>query len=306
MIDKDNMINTFKKSYHIAHNKNYFCCLGSAVNLYDLKSGILVSTFKNIKQPGCAKFTSDGNLIVKNTKGKYYIYDLTSMTLTKVIPQPKKVLSSTTDFQVTPDDKYIIDFSYVFPKYELMVIEIETGAYTFFNLENCRGGSVFKTENESKYYIIAHCAETLHSSDVSMLCFYELSYSLSKFQLEKLFVEKNRRISCADYALNKFVMADYGKKIFVLDIQNKTKEIFEREQDEDGDLYNHGVLYNLKLSQDGRFIALAESNYISIYDSTKGKRIKTYEVDYGCFVDFFDNDTKLLIGTWQKGFCISL
>jgi hypothetical protein len=106
------------------------------------------------------------------------------------------------------------------------------------------------------------------------------------------------------YGSSKFLMANCGNQFSILDIQNKNIVTFECERE--GDSYHHGALYDLKISQNGRFVALAESNYISVYDLVQKKRVKVYEVDYGCFVDFLDNDTKLLIGTWKKGYCVSL
>lgn len=296
--NKNDIIYTFKKSYHISYNKDYFCCVGSNVCLYDLKDGKLVSEFKNIKHPSGSVFTSNQKLVVKTTTGSYYIYDLDTMTLNKKIPPPKGVKGSITDFQITSDNKYIIDFSYVFPTRELMLIEIETGAYTFFNLGYCRLGYVFLTETESKFYVIASCAETIDAPDVSIKDIYELSYNSGEFKLQKLFTDNEANVLIADYVSNKFAISDRSNKIRLFDINKKHQEVLEYNRD--------GVLYDLKLSKSGKLAALAESRNVYIYDIIKKECIKSYEVDYGCFVDFFDNDTKLLIGTWEKGYCVSI
>ena len=298
MIDEANIVYTFKQAFHISYNANYLCCLGSNVYVYNSKNGSLVSILKDIEHPCYAKFTSNDNLIIKTTTGKYHIYNLNSMALIRIIPPPPKVLGSTTDFQLTSDNKYIIDFSYVFPNCKLMFIETETGEYTFFDLECCKRGYVFSTEVESKYYLMANCVETINSADVSIQKFYELSYSSSGFKLEKLFVDNNGRVSIVDYGSNKIVFANYSNKITIFDIQKNYRESFEYTKS--------GVLYDLKISQNGQLVALAESKSIYIYDLLKKEIIRTFEVDYGCFVDFLDNDTKLLIGTWEKGFCVSL
>ncbi len=73
VIDKKEILFTFKKSYHIAHNEKYFCCCGGSANLYDKKTGEHVSRFSDMVQPSVAKFTTDSRLIVKTTQGDYYI-----------------------------------------------------------------------------------------------------------------------------------------------------------------------------------------------------------------------------------------
>ncbi len=298
MIDKTDIIYTFKTSYHISYNQDYFCCAGSNVDLYDSKDGKLVSTFKDIKHSCYSKFTSDQRLIVKTTTGRYYFYDLESMTLDKIIPPPKNTRGTSNNFQITSDNKYIIDFSYVFPTYSLMIIEIETGTYTFFDLGYARGGDVFQTETESKYYVTAICTKTIDAPEPSVHDFYELSYISGEFELQKLFTQKYNKVSKIDYVSGKFAISNYSGNIRIFGIQKHRQKHLEYTKE--------GVLYDLKLSKNGQFLALAESRSIHVYDISKKKCIKAYEVDYGCFVDFIDNDTKLLIGTWKKGYCISL
>ncbi|MBQ9745421.1 MAG: hypothetical protein IJW21_01190 [Clostridia bacterium] len=297
MIDKTEILYTFKKSFHISYNKDYFCCVGSNVNLYDFNSGEFVSGFKGIKQPNYSRFTSNKNLIVKTTDGNYHIYDLVSNELVKIIPPPKKVLSSITSFQVTPDDKYIIDFSYIFPTYKLVIGEIETGEYKFLDIGYARIGFIFKAETDFKYYVVTNCAEAIDAPDVSFQEFYELTYTAGSYNLKKLFSNHNSRTEITDYSSNKFAVSDHSNNIKIFDTQGNLQDELE---------YNkNGVLYDLKLSANGRYIALAESKNVYVYDLMNKECVKSYEVEYGCFVDFID-DTKLLIGTWKNGYCVSL
>lgn len=298
MIDKSEIVYKFRKSYHISYNQDYFCCVGATVNLYDIKSGDLVTTFKGMRHLHSSKFISDRKLVVKTNEGFYYIFDLATNELVKVISPPKNVKTSTTDFEVTSDGKYIIDFSYIFPTKKLMVAEIETGEYTFFDLGFSRSAAVFSTENEFKYYIVSACAEELNAPDVNIRDFYELTYKSDKFELKKLFSDSDSRMSNKDYSAGVFAVADYSDKIKIFDIQKAFNNTVEYEKS--------GVLYDLKLSKNGRLIALAEAQNIYVYDISTNKCIKSFEVDYGNFVDFFDNDTKLLIGTWEKGYCVVL
>ena len=298
MIDESKIVFEFEKSYHISYNQEYFCCVGETANLYDLTSGKLVTTFKGMSHPHSSKFTSNQKLVIKTGEGVYYIYDLCSRTLDKMISPPPDTQGSITNFEVTPDGKYIIDFAYIHPIKKLMTIDIETGMYTFFDLSYSRKGFVFSTEMESKYYIVSNSAENNNSSDVAIQEIYELTYRSNMFNLQRIFLDSNSRISVADYSANKFAIADYSNKIKLFDTHKAYCDDFEYDK--------NGVLYNLKISKNGQFIAIVESQNVYIYDVFKKTCIQTFNVEYGCFVDFFQNDTKLLIGTWKKGYCISL
>lgn len=297
MNDNCKILYTFEKSYHISHNQDFVCCVGSCVNLYDIGSGELIYKFKDIKYPSCSKFTSNKTLIVKTAGGSYYIYDLVSMSFVKKILPPKNALGSTSEFQITADNKYIIDFSYSFPTKELVVIDIETGKYNYFNLGYCRKGFVFSTAKSSEYYVIANCAETNDAPDTGFQEYYELIYKSGKFKLQKLFNDSRGKLAIADFISNKFAIADYSNRISFFD----AKKIFVDELKYE----KNGILYDLKLSKDGRYIALAESQKVYIYNLDDKKCVKTYEVKNGCFVDFLD-DTRLLVGTWNKGYCLEI
>ena len=91
MSDKNKVLYAFEKSYHISYSHDFFCCVGSSVNLYDINSGELICKFKDVKHPCCSRFTSNQTLIVKSSVGSYYIYNLVSLSLIKIIPPPQNV-----------------------------------------------------------------------------------------------------------------------------------------------------------------------------------------------------------------------
>ena len=283
----------FSKSYNISYNDDYFCCVGLGANLYNKSNGESVIRFKGIPKPACSGFTSD-KLVVKG-EGKHYIYDLKSMELEKVIPLPRKDHGSITDFALTSDGRYIIDSSCVdFPTNRIRIIDIKTGENTFIDADLSGSIKILETENDSVFYIVRCCLEDYGTARVIKREFFELIYDSGKFELKKMF-ERNGDAGCVTYCGGRFALEDYNK-ITVIDIQNNVVNEFCCDE-----FLLH--LCDLKLSSDGRYAALAQSKKISIYDMVEKKWVKSYDVEYGCFVDFFDED-KLLIGTWQKGYCV--
>ena len=143
--------------------------------------------------------------------------------------------------------------------------------------------------------MVTVCAETVDAPNVSFQVYYELSYMSGKFELKKLFCDGCSKVANVDYGSNKFAFSDYSNKIEFFDVRNRLVEELQ---------YNkNGILYDLKISKSGRYIALAESQNIYIYGIENKECICNYEVENGCFVDFLD-DEKLLIGTWKKGYCL--
>ena len=45
MLDKNEILYTFKQSYHISHNEDCFCCVGETVDLYNINDGKQVFKF---------------------------------------------------------------------------------------------------------------------------------------------------------------------------------------------------------------------------------------------------------------------
>jgi len=297
-MDKKDIIYTFKKSYDIAYNNDYFCCVGGSANIYDVISGELIVNFKDMKQPNFSDFTSDNRLIVKTAKGYYFIYDLMSQTLINKLSPPKGVLGSIAKFAVTPDNKFIIDSAYIFPFSQLMIMEIETGKYTLYDLKGAKTCTVLHNESKSIFYIVTGRNETVSDYATHYEDFYSFAYPYHEFDLQKMPIPRYKNISNIDYNLEKFAINGYKDVISICDVKTGEEEQFCCVKD--------GVLYHLKWSKNGKYIVLAESRKIHVYYVETKTRIKTYDVNCGCFAEFYDNDTKLLIGTWKKGYCIDI
>ena len=292
-----NVLFTFDKSYHIAYDQEYFCCSGSSAVLYNRENGDLVAKLNGVKQPSCSVFTSDRRLVIKTTKGFYHVIDLDSKQQIKKIPPPKGVLGSVTEFRLTSDNRYIIDFACIFPSFKLMAVEIDTGNYTFFDIGFARTGCILSTEDENRYFVVTDCADTEDAEDVCRRDFFELLYSNGSYTLKKAFTGECGYLTHVDYGGGRFVSVTKDKII----------ETFDGEGSLLGDLEfsSAGVLYDMKISQSGRFVAIVHSDDVCVYDLDSKCCVDRFDVDYGCFADFID-DTKLLIGTWKKGYCVSL
>jgi uncharacterized protein with WD repeat len=176
-VDKNDIVFKFKKSYNIAYNEKYICCLGECVNLYDSISGEHLKSIKEIQNPNFSKFTSDNKLVSKTTKGEYFIYDLESEVIVEKVSPHDGVLGSITDFVITPDNKFIIDFAHISMEHKLMFIEIETGEKILYNLQDARTCKLFHNDSKTEFYIAITRAPNSIKSSLCQLDFYLLKYS---------------------------------------------------------------------------------------------------------------------------------
>ena len=127
--------------------------------------------------------------------------------------------------------------------------------------------------------------------------FYSVKYPFVKPEINKLSFCLGK-YSQIDYHGNKFASAGFDGIITVYDVSKYETQLIEYEK--------KGVLYCIRWSNSGRFLAVAETNAIQIIDTVSCKTIRSIDIKYGCYAAFYDNDTKLLIGTWEKGYCIDI
>ena len=294
MIEKKDIIFKFGKSYTISSNEEYFCCVGGSVNLYNKADGLLKGTIRGLSHPNYSEFLKNERLIIKNTTGHYFIYDLSTLEQIKKFKAIKPSQPQDTKFIVMPDNKYLIDFAYFFPERKLFILDIDSGDCFFPDLGQEKGCSAFYNIEESQIYISTNSytevPETFHTT------FYSLQYPFGEAKLQLLDIPDFGYINHLDYCDGKFAFERMGK-IVIYDIKKNQTEQIDFKQD--------GYLCHLRWSNNGKYIVLAQSEAIKVFDIERKCCIKTYCVKYGYFADFYDNDTKLLIGTWQNGYLIN-
>lgn len=292
MINKQDIIYTFKKSYNIIVNEQYFCCLGSNINLYDVEDGILKASFKKFQHPNYAEFIDNQRLLIKNTKGYYNLYDLSSFELSKQIKSIKPSQPQDSKFIVTPDYKYIVDFVYFFPDKRLLILNIDSGESKIITLGKVSNCHAFYDNN--RIFLLANSWNETTNEHVCSI--YVMEYPIRQETPEILAqFAYDFGVLRSDYLNGKITISDFHS-LAIYDISTNTYNY----------LVNNSQIGKIKWSKNGKYIVNAAPEKIQILNVADGSCIKTYEVEYGCFADFYDNDTKLLIGTWNNGYLVNL
>jgi hypothetical protein len=63
-----------------------------------------------------------------------------------------------------------------------------------------------------------------------------------------------------------------------------------------------GLIYHFNISNNGKYLAVATTNSVKIYDLTTFDLLNEIKNKYCCYVSFSQDDSLLLIGTWRNGF----
>ncbi|MBR6410102.1 MAG: hypothetical protein IKS35_01805 [Clostridia bacterium] len=294
-ISSSNCIFSFKPSYTISYSNKHFCCVGNSVYLYDAKTGKLFSSISELKYPNWSKFTSDNRLIIKNARGYYYVYDIGKKALIKIISPPKGIHGSTTEFFLTPDNKSIIDFACFFPYHQLMIVDINSGIKHLYPIGDASLCRVLFNDYTSEIFILVF-SRSKNDAVAGCIDCYSIKYPFSNIEFTK------ETIMCGDFShicfsCGTFYISDFKNQINAVNFNNKENILIRYK--------SNGPVMHLKCSKSGKYLAVVESNVISVIDVDSNTCFQSIDVEYGCFADFYDNDSKLLIGTWKKGYCVN-
>lgn len=295
----------FDRSCAITYDNNYFCCTGyRSVYLYSIETGKLAHKITGLPRPFLSRLTNDNKLIVKTQKGEYRIYDIISGSLLRSFSLPKNLIKNTPSFFPTPDGRFIISLETENHFVRLQMIETETGNYSRYDLNEAWEADLFYSETESKFYITAVHFDELEKSFYTS--FYYFFYPCDKPDIITMPLRSNN-YDKIDYNSNRFALSlrqtggiifHKSEDIVILDLETNNADSINVETED--------VLNSVRISKSGRYLAVAGSGSIQIIDVARKRSVHKYKVDNGCFVDFYDNDTKLLIGTWEKGFCVDI
>ena len=299
-MEKERILHQFGISYDISHNEKYISCVGRSVNLYDVHTGVRKASFRDMRHPNYSAFTGDNRLVVKFATGYYAIYDLASMELIQKIKPPKGVHGADSNFMITPDDRYIISFVEIFPYSQLALIEIETGIYQVFDLNGAATCMIFSGKSFGEYYVAGYWRSkdggTCPRGSTRVLSF---CYPFEKLELHQVLqTDSCASVSKFSFVPKRFAFAGDSDTVYICDgdLDGAIRMRYDRD----------GVLYHLELSENGEYLALATSFKVYIYHVATQKCVKTFDVDDACYASFYDNDTKLFIGTWNEGYLIDL
>lgn len=288
----------FGKAYDLVCSESLICAIESKVELYDKHTGELVATLSDLMHPSCAVFTKDNHLIVKNTFGKYYIYNLENFTLEKKISINNYNHSQDDGFVMLENDRYILSTAYKFPDTSLLLYDLSTDEYTLLEWTNISFPVFIKTE-QGKIYAVGNNTNVVpRQIDYFDILLFDLTSIVHNRKIpEPILIGTGYRAGKCDIFNNTLIM-DLDRQILIYDLMTNSGETFTYLSKCEG-------VKCLEISENGKYFATAQSSEVFIFSVEEKRVLERLDTDMCYSLKFIDNDTKLLIGSWKKSYCIS-
>lgn len=299
------IVKTFKTSFNLVMSSEAeFVCrtIGSKTFLYenqDWDHPILLTKPTN---PGVVKFSRDNTLvIIKNTSGNIYIYETENFNLIKRIVSNKSYkMIEHGGCAFVEERKIVLCIGIVRSSEQILAFDLESANWypiTVFD-ENYQISYTSYSEKEKAHlFEISRINKITDYREHQLLKVHENDFSIEIINLppdvywdELVFNDH----------LNAYISL-YKREIHILSAD--LKEIVKKEN---LSVPNNGVsiVFNMSLSKNGKFIAIAYSNCIVILDSEHLGTIRIEHIPYACFVQFGNDDGFLLVGTWNSGYIL--
>ena len=297
MISKDDIIFKFRKSYEMTYNDKYFCTVGGQTCIYDIESGKLLHSITGIKYASHIRFLDSDRLLIKNTIGEYRLFDVSKgAELLWKLPTLNRKDTQDSNFILSPDNKYMLDFILDFPFTKMAIIDIQTGKSEYIDFGNGKSSFAFYNESNQLFYIIVnHASQDGESPKVKL---YTLKYPFDNNGPKYVKTICNHFIRAVDLK-DQAVIYDHYKSPHYQKLDTGEDRII---------LEEYGHSRHLSLSKDGKLAGMVISKEDAtkeavIYDLEQDKVIKKYEVEYGCYIDFY-KENQILLGSWKNGYLL--
>lgn len=291
----------FTKAYKIKKSPDgrFFATIGNSLTIWNAYNGKKVYTFSQIKNPSEINFSYDGKLVaVKNTSGKIGLYDQTEMKFLWSI-QPTK--SEGCEVFFTPDNRYIISadwdgYIYIVDITQKSVSILKKDTLFYLSLEYRNNQFIF------------HGMKTVKNRNHSLIEFWRYPFNGSQTAI----IESKTEYDIVTFAgdCRKYIAIDgYKRAILVIDESlphtHKTLYMYN-EKGKKLDIIFAAWSYDGK-----RFVMIGQGrvekpNIVKVMDYESLDVIAQYDIPYACYAEITDDGTQLLIGTMEKGYCISL
>ena len=288
----------FGKAHEIVCSDTLICAIDGNVRLYDKQTGELIVTLSDLKYPSHAAFTKDNRLIVKNTFGKYCIYNLSNFTLEKKISIKNYGYAQDSEFLMVENDRYILGTVYRFPDELLLIYDIYTDETILIDWPDVRVPRFIRNKQGKIYALVGFPKKFPPYESIVML--YDLSSVVTTKTIPEpiLIADGEYKAGYCDIKDNMIIM-DFDRQIMIYDLLTNSGEIFTYLSKCEG-------VKCLEISEDGKYFAVAQSSEVFIFSVENKKIVERLETDMCYSLKFIDNDTKLLIGSWKRSYCINI
>ena len=281
-----------------------FVCrtIGSKTFLYKNQNWDHPMLLTKPTNPGVVKFSRDNSLvIIQNTSGNVYIYETENFNQIKSIVSNKSYkMIEHGGCAYVEERKIVLCIGKVQSFEQILAFDLEsTNWYPITDFDDNYHISYTSYSEKEKAHLfkISRINKITDYWENQLLKVHEDDFSIEIINLPPgVFWDE----LVYNHHLNAYISL-YKREIHVLSAD--LNEIVKKEK---LIVPNNGVsiVFNMSLSEDGKFIAIAYSDCVVILDSEHLEIIRKERIPYACFVQFGNDDEFLLIGTWNNGYIL--
>lgn len=340
-MDSKGYLKKFNTSYEIkisSDNKYLARTSGASIYVHETENYDQVAMFKDIKYANQIIFSHDSKLLAsKSAERKIAIYDLEKLKLINIIYVRKTSQTQDGGYCFSKDNKFI--YNTVFTNDLLgyvSKISIDTGdTEMVYQLDNCVFNSA-KYIKEKDIYLFTGFERTNYKNIHFVTEYKEESHEFKRIDIESdfykfIYNKLNDSFIVNSLASNdiQIVSNNYNSILNTLNplstttIKTSFFDVFESSkslkgmlsQDEEKyeelkkiceehaiNVSEDGLIYHFNISNNGKYLAVAMTNIVKIYDLKTLNLLDEIKNNYCFYVSFSPDDSLLLIGTSSHGF----
>ena len=303
-------IHKFKTSYSLdyAQNKGLIArCNDGSIMIHSYITGQEIKRLKKPAHPSHLQFSRDEKyLIVKNTSGIIYVYDLEEFEVIHIIKSIKNIKVKEGKFLFNHEKNQIIDIVNINGVDQVIAFDINTKILTpitsFFEGEVYHIYCNHQVDDETFLYTIKRNNE---KKDMSIYYVLKLDFTGSvveqSIQKTSFFWDDLLYVK----SMNKYILLVNDEVLLINsnfdEIERKINLSSNFPKEYLGGVFN-GML-NISKSEK-RFLIPLRGALITIMIPELSIE-KTFHMEYTCFGEFINDDKQILIGTWKNGFVIN-
>lgn len=276
-------------AYHMEADERYIGIAGRKVIIYDRRKNKTISLV-GFFHPGYVFPLNNDTVFVKAMESDYKLYRIATDEYQIILPRNHKLQSSEICPIITPDQKYFIDIDYLYssPQKKIMVGELTEPyrvTYLDFNREG-QIGALRYNKIKSEFVIAENVPEDV--------CLHTYSYPGFEKQ-ETYHIKAKTMVQGVAWDEKGEYQIMYGEPGgIVLANENEVVRVFKYE----------GSMHWITISPSNKYFGAVFRGKTIIFDMISGEAVKEYDLEYNHSVNFCDDDTGLLLGTWEKGLYI--
>lgn len=302
-----NLVKKLKTSFEIRLSHDFQLLCHNTSNktiLYDTNTWEEVAVFNKPTNPSRVRFSNDNEyLIIKNTNGGNWVYNIEDFKLLNVLKSKKSCKLIDQGFGITLDNKIILDIMETKIGDQIVTLNINSGEHRILTnfKESLISYNHYSTKGTFHLFNLIFINEQTGYREDKLIKVTEPVTEQSIQILSNQEILQWDRVMFNPLTDSYILVSDYEIVLVDSDFISVIKKVSLVKSQEEDDI---GHFEHINLSNNWKYIVITYSRKIFILNSNDLKTIAIEKLSYACFAEFSKDDQYLLIGTWDSGYVL--